>query len=111
MLVKSNAAAAAAAATAAAAAAIIPMVDDTRWDHSCCALKLVKLAAGTFEAEQVLGIAAADQEQSQPSWTISGSPPTASDNGRSISALLLARIQHPIVESRRSVRAFGILRV
>lgn len=76
------------------------------WDHSCCALKLVKLAAGVFDAEHVLGEAATDQEQSQPSWTIAGTSPTANEENRTMKDMSLPCQQQPPSDSKRSVRRY-----
>ena len=75
--------------------------DGVQWDNGCCALKLVKLAAGTFDAEHVLEL---------PSWTtIASSSPPAGYAGKNADGLWLAlsqqRQQQP-PESHRSVRVF-----
>lgn len=61
--------------------------DGAQWDGSCCALKLVKLAAGDFDAEHALGSTHYDE---QPSWRIAGSSPTASENNKSANGVLPA---------------------
>lgn len=71
--------------------------DGAQWDGSCCALKLVKLAAGDFDAELALGSTHLDE---QPSWRIASSSPIASENNKSTSGVLSAT-------TNRSVRSMA----
>lgn len=68
--------------------------DGAQWDGSCCALKLIKLAAGDFDSEHVLG---SNHPAEQPSWTIAGSSPTASESNHSANGIFSA-------DTNRSVR-------
>lgn len=77
-----------AATTVTASILMVPSVrDGAHWDGSCCALKLVKLAAGNFDTEH---------HHEQPSWTIAGSSPTASENNKSTDGLLSAGINRSV---------------
>ncbi|CAM9713559.1 unnamed protein product [Ectocarpus fasciculatus] len=64
------------------------VVDGAPWDHGCCALKLVKLAAGSFEFDG----AGADQ---QPSWTAVCSSTATGERNVTTNGLPLAGQQQP----------------
>ncbi|CAN0566152.1 unnamed protein product, partial [Ectocarpus sp. 12 AP-2014] len=64
------------------------VVDGAPWDHGCCALKLVKLAAGSFEFDG----AGADQ---QPSWTAVCSSTATGERNVTVNGLPLAGQQQP----------------
>lgn len=71
------------------------VVDFAPWDHGCCALKLVKLAAGSFEFDG----AVADQ---QPSWTAVCSSTATGERNVTTNGLPLAGQLQP-GDSDRSV--------
>lgn len=77
--------------------------DGAQWDGSCCALKLVKLAAGDFDAELALGSTHLDE---QPSWRIASSSPIASENNKSTSGVLSATTNRS-VRSMAKLKALG----
>lgn len=74
---------------------MVPSVRDRarQWDGSCCALKLVKLAAGDFDPQHLRVLGGIHLEQ--PSWAIPGSSPTASEN-KAVDGSLSANIDRSV---------------